>query len=228
MAITDDPERNESRPKMHIIDKHPQRRRSDEPQNGQDILTNLEGYWQTLRHAQRVPSRNDIEPRLIDDAIPHAFILQRVAPGIGRIRVAGQRLHDLIKMDARGMPISSFFAPEARDRLAKLVEAAFRDPAIISIPLYIPGSFGRAAVTGTMLLLPLRDHTGATSRILGAVVTEGDIGRKARRFTIADNVPIRHDSIGPRLASVTPLFQRSELKKPDAGRPALRLVVDNA
>lgn len=213
---------------MHTIDRHPNRRRSDRPQTGHDILANLERYWQTLRNAQRVPSRNDIEPRLIDDAIPHAFILQRVAPGIGRIRVAGQRLNELIKMDARGMPISSFFAPDARDQLAKLVEAAFRDPAIMSIPLTAPGGFGRTVVTGRMLLLPLRDHTGATSRILGAMVTNGDIGRKPRRFTIADNESIRHDPIGPRLASVTPLFDRSGTKKPDARRPALRLVVDNA
>ncbi len=213
---------------MKIVEHNPQRRRSDLPGFGNETLESLESYWQTLRHAQKVPSRNDIEPSQIDDALPHAFILQRVAPGVARMRVAGQRLHDLLKMDARGMPVSTFFMPEARDEIARLIEAAFREPAIISIPLDAPATMLRGQVTGTMLLLPLRDAQGATTRILGALVTEGEIGHRPRRFKITEGARLRRETLGLQLAGVQTLIPADPVEKPDTTRPALRLVVNNS
>lgn len=212
---------------MKIVEDNPQRRRADLPGATNPTLQSLERYWQALRHAQRVPSRNDIEPSQIDAALPHAFILQRVAPGIARMRVAGQQLHNLLKMDARGMPLSTFFLPEARDEVAKLVEAAFTEPAIISIPLNAPANLVRPRLTGTMLMLPLRDDKGDTSRILGAIVTEGEAGSRPRRFEITKGACIRHETLGLQLASVQPLLHPTQTKGPDAERPALRLVVNN-
>lgn len=212
---------------MKIVEDMPQRRRADAPGANNIILQSLEKYWQALRNAQRIPSRNDIEPSQIDRALPHAFILQRVAPGIARMRVAGQQLHDLLKMDARGMPISTFFVPEARDQIAKLIEASFTEPAIISVPLTSPGSLIRPTLTGTMLMLPLRDDKGETSRILGAIVTEGEPGSRPRRFEITQGAAIRHETLGLQLASVQSIPRPAQPKGPDAERPALRLVVNN-
>ncbi len=212
---------------MKTVEDNPQRRRSDRHGAGHHTLESLEQYWQALRNAQRVPSRNDIEPSQIDDALPHAFILQRVAPGIARMRVAGQKLHDLLKMDARGMPLSTFFLPESKDQIAKLVEAAFSEPAIISVPLNSPGSIVRPHLTGTMLLLPLRDDKGATSRILGAIVTEGQTGSRPRRFEITKGARVRHETLGLQLASVQTLIQPQPAEVQDKARPALRLVVNN-
>lgn len=190
-------------------------------------LNRLEAYWRALRHARHIPSRNDIRPHEIDGALPHAFILQRVAPGVARMRVAGQQLHDLLKMDARGMPISTFFLPGSRDQIAGLVEQAFSEPAIIAVPLVSPGSIMRSAMTGTMLLLPLRDEAGQTSRVLGAIVTEGHRGTRPRRFDIAQNATIRVETLGVKLASVQSIPMARKQKGPDAPRPALRLIVNN-
>ncbi|WP_342075798.1 PAS domain-containing protein [Yoonia sp. SS1-5] len=212
---------------MKIVENHPQRRRADLPGAGNETLESLERYWQALRHAQRIPSRNDIEPSQIDSVLPHAFILQRVAPGIARMRVAGQHLHEILKMDARGMPLSTFFAPEARDEIARLIEAAFSEPAIMCLPLNSPGSLVRPHLTGTMLLLPLRDEKGETSRILGALVTEGNTGTRPRRFEITSGARIRHESLGIQLASVQPLVQPTQQQGPNTQRPALKLVVNN-
>ena len=212
---------------MKIVEDHPQNGSTDLPGVDNPTLQSLERYWQTLRHAQRVPSRNDIEPSQIDAALPHAFILQRVAPGIARMRVAGQQLHDLLKMDARGMPLSTFFLPEARDQISKLIEAAFTEPAIISVPLNSPGGLVRGQITGTMLMLPLRDDKGETSRILGAIVTEGEVGSRPRRFEIAAGARIRHETLGLQLVGVETLIQPTEAKRPGVERPALRLVVNN-
>lgn len=212
---------------MKMVTDTPTRRNSDKPGANNPTLQSLEAYWQTLRNAQRIPSRNDIEPRQIDQALPHAFILQRVAPGVARMRVAGQQLHELLKMDARGMPISTLILPEAREEIAKLIEDAFTTPAIVALPLISPSSLMRAELTATMLLLPLRDAKGETSRILGALVTDDAPGNRPRRFQIHPGKAIRNEPLQPRLATVQGLVHTKEEKRPDAVRPALRLVVNN-
>jgi hypothetical protein len=212
---------------MNSVPNIPQRRRSDVSDVQDATLQSLETYWKALRHAQRIPSRNDIEPRQIDAALPYAFILQRVAPGVARMRVAGQQLHDLLKMDARGMPISTFFDPNAQDEIAQLIETAFTAPAIISVPLVSSGSLLRHPLTGTMLLLPLRDAKGETSRILGGLVTQGTRGARPRRFQIAPEAAIRQEPLVPHLASAQSILGAVNAKGPDTTRPALRLVINN-
>ncbi|MBQ2263323.1 MAG: PAS domain-containing protein [Loktanella sp.] len=187
------------------------------------ILHNLESYWQSLRHATHLPARSAIAPNRIDAALPYAFILQRVAPGVARMRVAGQHIHDLLRMDARGMPVSILFAPDSRDRLCDLVETAFTQPAIVAASLISPAQTFRPALTGTILLLPMRDDRGQISRVLGALVTAEPTGHLPRRFDMA-KVPVRIDNLAITLAS----SGTAPMRKPDAARPALRLIVNNA
>ena len=211
---------------MDIDDLSKERRKSMMSGQNHAVLQSLEAYWQTLRGAQTIPARTDVATSKIDHALPYAFILQRVAPGTARFRVAGQRLHDLLKMEARGMPLGTFFLPQAREQIEQLVEAAFTDPAIISVPLVSPGTLMRPAITGRMLFLPLRDTAGKNTRMLGALVTDQDAGSRPRRFMIEAGARIRHDPIGtPRAA--TQIIVPPPAKRPNALRPALRLVVNN-
>ncbi len=195
---------------------------------GQDnpLLQSLEQYWETLRNAQRLPARTDLSPSKIDHALPYAFILQRVAPGIGRFRVAGQKIHDLLKMDARGMPLSVLFTPDAREQAQQLLESAYMSPAIVSIPLVSAGSMLRSEIKGTMLLLPMRDNADRTTRMLGALVCDDYASTRARRFSIPADARVRHDPIGLQLAA-TQMIPRAPTQRPDALRPALKLVVNN-
>jgi len=211
---------------MDISDQPQERRLAQTPGQDDPVLQSLEQYWQTLRHARQLPARVDIAPGEIDHALPHAFILQRVAPGVARFRVAGQRLHHLLKMDARGMPLATLFLPQARQQAQHLLELAFSGPAIVTIPLTSPGSLLRPALTGTMLLLPLRDKEDKTTRMLGALVTDHDGGARPRRFAIPQDARIRHEPIGVQLAA-TQLIPRASAKGPDVARPALKLVVNN-
>lgn len=181
---------------------------------GGDILASLEAYWQSLRHAQQLPARHDLVPHQIDLALPHAFILHRVAPGVARIRMAGQRIHDLLRMDARGLPFSILFASASRDQLCDLVETAFTRPAIVAADLSAPARMLRAPLRARLLMLPLADTRGDTSRILGGIVTDGQAGQQPARFDLAADCDLRIDSL-------------AIAQKPDAGRPALRLVVNN-
>lgn len=187
------------------------------------ILKNLESYWQSLRHAQQIPARSEVAPHEIDALLPFAFILHRVAPRVARIRVAGQRIHDLLRMDARGMPVSILFTPASRDRLGDLVETAFTSPAIIAANLLAPAQLFRPALAATILMLPLRDDIGQTSRLLGAIVPDDAPGNRPRRFDLAPHRAVRIDHLGIALAT----SQMAPAQKPDAVRPALRLVVNN-
>lgn len=192
------------------------------------MLRRLEDYWHTLRHTRRLPARCDIAPDQLDHVLPHAFILQRVAPGTARFRVAGQRLHDLLKMDARGLPLSVLFAPEARPVMQDIVEQAFAGPAIVELALRSEPSRFRSPITGRMLLLPMRDQHDQASRLLGAIVTDPVTGNRPQRFMIPHGRATRQDPLGPRLATSTgPLPAFAKQKGPDAARPTLKLVVNN-
>lgn len=199
------------------------------------ILESLELYWNSLRHAAQIPARNDIEPSKIDHVLPHAFILQRVAPGTARMRVAGQRLHDLLKMDARGMPLTTLFHGDARDQIRDLLETTFLRPAIVEVPLVSPGSLIRPEISGRMLLLPLNDHLGRTNRLLGALVTDIDETRRPRRFIIPQGAQLRHEVIGPHLVAHAGAGRAASAgeavtEAPQHRSPAppkLRLVVNN-
>ncbi|WP_043699297.1 PAS domain-containing protein [Yoonia vestfoldensis] len=210
---------------MSIYHDSPDARRHGLPGADCPILHSLENYWHSLRHARHIPARNDVAPHMIDAALPHAFILQRVAPGVARMRVAGQKIHDLLRMDARGMPISVLFGPDSRDSLRDLVETAFTQPAIVAASLLSAGQMFRPALPATILMLPLRDEKGATSRVLGALVCEGMTGNRPRRFDLAPGRLVRIDSLAINLASSQPA--PAQMQRPDAERPALRLVVDN-
>ena len=100
------------------------------------------------------------------------------------MRIAGTHLSDLMGMEVRGMPISSFIAPEQRNELAELLVEVFDRPAIVKIHVESPAAVGRHALKGSLLLLPLRSDLGDTSRALGCFLTDGLIGRTPRRFNI--------------------------------------------
>lgn len=160
-------------------------------------LRALRSYWESMRRGHLVPCRAEIDPCRIEALLPNAFIAERIAPGITRLRVAGSHLSDLMGMEVRGMPLGSFIAPEARNDFAARLVDLFEAPAILRIDLRSRGSLGRPDMTGTLILLPLRSDLGDVSRALGCLVTTGQIGRPSRRFEI---VTARLEPLGPRQA----------------------------
>ena len=205
------------------------------PIQGRTVLDELERYWRELRGARRIPIRSEVDPARIDSALPYAFILDRVAPGVGRLRVAGQKLSAFIDMDARGMPLTSFFTADAREQVMAQTEAVFARPALVELPLISVRSLGRPRLTGKMLLMPLLGPDGTVSRALGAILMDGMIGRTPRRFDIADGEAIRCEVLPEPQKYAMPVAvnagarvgQQFASKRPDNMRPALRLVVSN-
>lgn len=163
----------------NIISLDPRRNRAHFP-----ALAQVEAYWEALRNTRPMPAREEVDPRGLTAALAHAFVLERIAPGLAKIRVAGQHLSDLMGMEVRGMPISAMFLPEARQSLRDHLEACFTTPATMRLMLAADTGFTRPALEAQLFLAPLKDRDGRPTRILGALQSSGKIGRAPRRFTI--------------------------------------------
>lgn len=159
-----------------------------DPRHPGRILAELRGYWDGLRRGRALPTRAEIEPRGLRNALGNAFILERIAPGAARFRLAGRHLIDLMGMEVRGMPLCSFFNPPSRGHLSDVLETVFAGPQIAELTLLSEGAYARPPLAARMLLLPLRSDLGDVTRALGAVVSESEIGRPPRRFDLKGEV----------------------------------------
>lgn len=149
-------------------------------------VSQVEAYWDALRQGQLLPKRSDIDPRGIEAALEYTFILERIAPGVARMRIAGSHLSDLMGMEVRGMPITAFLNTHSRRRFSDMMEELFETPAIGTLTLR--NETGQTQ--GRMILLPLKSDMGDVSRMLGCFVTKGEILDDPCRFDI-ENIQIR-------------------------------------
>lgn len=158
-------------------------------------LQNVESYWDSLRGTRQVPDRAEFDPRRIQSALGSSFILERLAPGIARFRLAGSHLNELMGMEVRGMPLTSFFLPESRKRVSSTLEQVFDTPAKAWLSLAGDRGIGKPPLDACLLLLPLRADNGEITRALGCLGTLGPIGRTPRRFDVRSTAitPIQSD-----------------------------------
>ncbi len=148
------------------------------------ILDRVHAYWDGLRNGRDAPSRAEVNPRGLPEVLRHCFILERIAPGLGRFRVAGQHLSDLMGLDLVGLPISAVILPESRDSFEASLEKVFAEQCTARLTVVSPKGIGRNAIEGQILLLPLRDDLGHITRVLGCLAMDGNPGRPPRRLEI--------------------------------------------
>jgi len=151
---------------------------------GVNALRVVEGYWASLREDGALPRRDQVHPRALSDVLPHVFILERVAPGVARFRVAGAQLMKLAGLDVRGVPISTFFHANGRKGLSTALEACFDGPAIVEATLIARSVKRGPEVRGHIILCPIMSDSGEVSRILGAVQMSDRLVSDAYRLTL--------------------------------------------
>jgi len=159
-------------------------------------VNTLRRYWDELRGPRQAPARAEVDPRAIEDTLEFAFILERIAPGVGRFRLAGMHLNDLMGMEVRGMPLTSMFMPEHRATVSRTLETVFSGPSTALLTLAGERGIGRPPMDAQMLLLPLASDFGDVTRALGCLCTIGPIGRSPRRFTVREEMvrPVEGDT----------------------------------
>lgn len=149
-------------------------------------IDQIEGYWNKVRGNRLVPSRCEIDPRGLNGVLSNAFILERIAGGLARFRIAGSHLCEISGLELRQMPLSALFVPDSRNILSEAMEAVFDEPAVVRMQVISPSGFGREKMVGELILMPLRSDLGDVDRILGGLVFEGKVGRTPRRIEIVD------------------------------------------
>lgn len=187
------------------------------------MIAELRAYWEALRDGDMLPRRERIDPRGIAGALEHSFLIERIAPGVARFRIAGMVYNDLMGMDIRGMPMSCLFLATARDRLQLDLERVFRSPSIITLTLQSERSLGRAPLHGRMQILPMLSNTGDSTLAIGCLELSGTPGRAPSRFSITDSQSehLTHPGSAPVPMPIT------DLPRPPRARPGvphLRLI----
>lgn len=236
----------------------PYKLRSGDVSTAEDVLmtnptalTELEKYWASLPKSRGVPHRKDVDPSALSGLLEDSFIIERVAPGVARIRVAGRNVAKLIGIEPRGLPLTAAFLPASRGEMAQHIEAAFTAPAVIELALEGPRAVGQPLLNGKILMLPLRDDHGRVSRVLGVLVMSGRRGLGGRRFKLSDQIAPRVDpivglhAVSSNVAPLVPAGVMPQMPQNDrhdrpnlrtegpdskkaADKPALRLVVSNS
>lgn len=207
----------------------------------------VRAYWEGLRPARGLPRRSDIDPLGMDQVLEHVFLLERIAPGHARVRLAGHHLAEILGMEVRGMPLTALINPAGRNELPPVLEQVFSGPAILDLALVAEHEFGRPALEARMQLLPVLGDEGRCDRALGCLVSLGRIGRGPRRFTIQRHVLQALDvdldpplppmsprrQFSPGMAESAPAFVpataapppvQTSTPTPAKGRPHLRLI----
>lgn len=203
----------------------------DRFRNGSTVspLRQIEAYWHALRRGGDVPARSDVDPRGLDNVLSNTFILERIAPGVARFRIAGNALSELAGHEVRGMPLTAFFAPTTRDLVSDTLEHVFDEPAVADLCLTTEPALGRATVEARMVLLPLRSDLGDVSRALGGlIVAEPERVNAPCRFNLSScTARALNGSASAASVAVAPqeAFGFAEAQKPLQGaRSHLRLV----
>lgn len=180
-------------------------------------IAQVDAYWEGLRGGRLMPARAEVDPRGLENALEYALMLEYVASGVARVRVAGQHLSNLLGMEVRGMPITAFFEPSSRARISEVLDQVTRGPKVAELQISSAGGLGRPAIRSRLFLAPLSGEDVGHPRILGALQSIGSIGRTPRRFSL-DDVHLRRivASAGQEveLRSADKIFDRPAASRP--------------
>lgn len=195
-------------------------------------VARIERYWNEVRGNRLVPSRCEIDPRGLEGVLSHAFILERIAGGLARFRIAGSHLSDLTGLELRQMPVSVLFTTSSRGVLSETLVSVFDDPSLVHMTIASPEGFGRDTLGGALVLLPLRSDFGDIDRVLGGLVMDGTPGRAPRRIEILSQrrttlTGYAGPAHGHRPVSRPVMADPDRADTPVAAQSHLRLVVSN-
>lgn len=198
---------------------------------GRSVLHEIEEHWRELKAASPfLPRRSEVDASRIAGALPHAFILERLAPGVARFRIAGRSVAGVLGGEPKGLPLSVLFTSASRPGLQNWIDRCFDAPALVDLLVQASQGALRQPLRGRLLLLPLLDQNGSVARVLGGLLLDGLPRRSNLRFDLSDAVP-RVETVSP----PAPKRAFAEALEPailpglrEAERPYLRLVVSNS
>jgi hypothetical protein len=159
-------------------------------------IRSLYNYWDGLRAGRPCPYRAEVDPRDMAGDARHLFVIEDLAQGNMRFRLAGTALLDAFGYELRGMSARSIMEGRARESFIALISETLAEPGVGYARLLAPDG----ATVWEVVLLPLRDNFGKIVRLIGCLhpvngysVESGDT---PLRFTI-DEMSIRQVEVTP-------------------------------
>ena len=128
----------------------------------------LQNHWDSLREGNLPPFRSEISPREMPDVLDTLFILEHLAEGDTRVRIAGLQICEMMGMEVRGRAAEGFFTDADSAEFRDLRNAVMQGPDIAHLELEGRDTTGKAALL-EMVLLPLRSDFGEVNRIIGCL-----------------------------------------------------------
>lgn len=147
-------------------------------------LRQAEAYWRALADTAAIPRRTQIDPRGLRNILGHTFVIERIAPGMARFRLAGHTVGQLAGYELRGVPLSCLFTPSARRRMSPILRQLFDTPAVTELSLAVDPPLPQGAAEARMLLLPLRGDADQVNRALGVLVADTPAAERPVRFKV--------------------------------------------
>ncbi|RRH74771.1 PAS domain-containing protein [Falsigemmobacter faecalis] len=181
-----------------------------------------EAYWLALRGEGRLlPERCRFDPRGVADILNNLMLLERIAPGQVRVRLAGQSVGDLFGLSPEGMPLTALISPESRGAVAARLEEVFRRPAVLEMDLSAPAGLLRPTVQTRLLVLPMTGRDGACDRALACMISDAPPAGRVLRFGL-DQVRLREIPQPERgvIPAHPPQAKAAEFQEIRAARPA--------
>lgn len=139
------------------------------------LCTQLLQYWYTLPKWGRVaPNRTDIDPRQIDELLPHVFLAEVTRPE-AIMRVTGGQVAKILgdpgQTVMRSDPFSKMFAPQS------LFMAQALPAHVVNNTVCLTLSLKNDTHGGLGILLPLYSDSGNLDRIIGLIHMSGGAGK---------------------------------------------------
>lgn len=168
----------------HVVRLDAWRRRAEAAAAATDALGSLQGAWDDARKGRDLPARADLDPEALGPVLDRILLIERVAPRVARIRLAGARIRDITGGAADGLPLSCLFDARAREPLGAAMQAMFDRPARVQLDLRSAVGLFRTAIPGRMLLLPMTDMAGRATQAAVALEPGTDTPPHTLRFAI--------------------------------------------
>lgn len=131
-------------------------------------------YWSDLRGGRAAPYKSEVTARGIGRTLAsNTFILENLADGARRFRLAGSGLYDLFGLELRGMSAQSIMQQDSRARMQSLMDECLAAPAVCVFTCNAEAQ-GGASLPIEIVLAPLRSDFDQMNRILGAAHVLGD------------------------------------------------------
>ncbi len=138
----------------------------------QALSRELFDYWNALRGTRSAPMRDDIDPGAIRNRLQDIFLFSFDTQAGHPFRLAGSSVCALFDRELKGRAFAGLWSPISQPRIEELLNNVAADK-VGAVAHVIGRNLENEHLDLEMILLPLINEDGDTSRLLGGLAAVG-------------------------------------------------------